>query len=92
MRFIIELLAAIAHVRAVGQKLATRTIFGKPFPAENCPRTIFGRRTKMCVTGQWNWTELGSLACGQTVLRARKWSGFICKGGSEDTTLSRKVY
>ena len=30
MRFIIELLAANAHVRAVGQKLATRTIFGMP--------------------------------------------------------------
>ena len=27
--------------------------------------------------------------CGYTALRARKWSGFICKRASEDTTLSR---
>ena len=26
--------------------------------------------------------------CGHTALRARKWSGFICKRVSEDTTLS----
>ena len=27
--------------------------------------------------------------CGHTALRARKWSGFICKRASDDTTLSR---
>ena len=26
--------------------------------------------------------------CGHTALHARKWSGFICKQASEDTTLS----
>ena len=29
--------------------------------------------------------------CGHTALRARKWSGFICKRASEDTTLSRYI-
>ena len=26
--------------------------------------------------------------CGHTTLRARKWSGFLCKRASDDTTLS----
>ena len=29
-------------------------------------------------------------SCGHTALRARKWSGFICKRPSEDTTLSAR--
>ena len=29
--------------------------------------------------------------CELTALRARKWSGFICKRASEDTTLSRYI-